>query len=298
MRHRGLFITLIVFVLLCGSFFAGMLVYLAFGSGPTTGGFFTGDALGVVTIEGPIITSRQAIDDIEEFRKSRYIKGVVLRVDSPGGSAAASQEIFEAVRRLAEKKPVVASMGTVAASGGYYVSCGANRIYANPGTTTGSIGVRLEHMIFGDLMEWAKIRRETLKSGSMKDMMPFDRPISEEAKKVLQGVVEDIHRQFKEAVAKSRGIDPAKVEEIADGRVYTGEQALLLGLVDKIGGITVAVEDAAKMAGIDGEPELVYPKQYERWIERILVGVHAALARASFEGPRPMMMMNFNTSPQ
>jgi len=292
MRHKGLFITGLFLLLIIGSFLVGMVMYLMMGGESYYTGLFGEGAVGVVTVEGPIISSEDVIEDLEQFRRDDGVKSIVLRVDSPGGAVAASQEIYEAVRRVADKKPVIASMGTVAASGGYYVSCGATKIYANPGTTTGSIGVRLEHIMIGELLKWARIGHETLKSGRLKDMMPLDKPISPEARKILQGVLDEIHQQFKKVVMDTRKIDPDKLDEIADGRIFTGEQAFGLGLVDALGGFTTAVSEAGKLGGIKGEPKIVRPKRHNRFLDRLMSEAKIFLARESMKDYlQPMFMM-------
>jgi len=201
MRNKALLIALLLIVLIGGAFFAGMLAYLiAGGEGTTLAGSLGGKKVGVVTVEGPIISAKDTVEDIERFRKDGGIASVVLRIESPGGSVAAAQEILEAVKKLAKDKPVVASMGSVAASGGYYIACGATKILANPATITGSIGVRMEHVMIGDLLRWAKIDHETLKSGRFKDLAPIDRPMTPQERAIIQDMLVDMHQQFKEAV--------------------------------------------------------------------------------------------------
>ena len=271
MRNKGLLITVVILVLIGGAFFTGMLAYLVASGGGVVG--FGGGRVGVVAVEGTILTSKDTIDHLKSFRENDDIKSIILRVESPGGSVAASQEILEAVNQAASKKPLIVSMGAVAASGGYYVALGAERIFANPATITGSIGVRMEHVMVGDLLEWAKIKHETLKSGKFKDMTPMDKPITPEARKILQNILDEMHEQFKEAVASARKLDKSKVDEIADGRIFTGQQALELGLIDELGGMPKVIEYAAKQGGIDGEPKLVYPKKSLELFERIATGM-------------------------
>ncbi|MBT3181730.1 MAG: signal peptide peptidase SppA, partial [Deltaproteobacteria bacterium] len=201
----------------------------------------------------------------------------------------------EAVQDIGKKKPVIASMGSVAASGGYYVACAAEKILANAGTTTGSIGVRLEHIMIGELLDWAKIKHETLKSGKLKNMMPIDKPISPEARKILQSVLDDIHEQFKKVVVDSRKLDKKFIDEIADGRIFTGEQALSLKLVDQLGGFTLAIQEAAKLAEIEGEPKLIYPRKHMRFIERIVSETRALIfSEKMMNYWQPMLMIKTN----
>lgn len=283
MRHKGLVIALVVVVALFGgSFLLGMISYLLFGS--TSDDISFSDKVGVVTVEGRIVTADKVVDELERFRKNNSIKAVILRVESPGGSVGASQEILEAVKKLREKKPVVAAFGSVAASGGYYVALAANKILATPGTITGSIGVRMEHVMIGDLLKWAKVQHETLKSGKFKDLAAFDRPMTEEERKVLQGVLNDIHEQFKNDVATLRNIDKSKIDEIADGRVYTGRQAKELGLIDELGGLTQAISVAGELAGIKGEPKVVYPKKGFKGFKEFLESATNVLSGKSSVG--------------
>lgn len=220
-------------------------------------GISLGERVAVVSIEGPIIDSREAVDELKDYVKDSSIKAIVLRVDSPGGGVAASQEIYTEVKRAASQKQVVASMGSLAASGGYYVSAPATRIVANPGTITGSIGVIMEIPNFEGLMDKVGVRTEVIKSGKHKDMASVFRTMTEEDRRLLQGLIEDVYEQFVEDVAESRDIPVEEVRKMADGRIYSGRQALALGLVDELGGMEQAVKLAAELAGIKGEPEVV-----------------------------------------
>ncbi len=218
--------------------------------------FSGGGEIGLIKLEDMIVTADDFIERMEEARKDDGIKAILLRIDSPGGSVAASQEIFEEVKKVNAVKPVIASMGDVAASGGYYAACGARRIFANAGTITGSIGVRMEHMNIEELLKWAKVSHETFKSGKFKDIGAFDRQMTPEEREIVQGVLSNLHEQFKKAVAESRHLTKEQIDEIADGRVYSGEQALKLGLVDELGGLAVATAAAANAAGVKGEPSI------------------------------------------
>ncbi len=269
MRHKGLIITLIAVVLLGGSFLFGMMVYFLSRSGQTQTSFFDRSGVGVITVAGTILTSDETVRQANDFLEDDNVSAVILRIQSPGGSVAASQEILEAIRILAKKKPVIASMGSVAASGGYYVALGATEIFANAGTITGSIGVRLEHIMIGDLLKWAKVQHETLKSGQFKDMMPIDAPISPEARVILEAMLEQIHVQFKQAVSTARNIPMEDLETIADGRIVTGEEAQHLKLVDTLGGLSEAINRAGELAHIEGMPHLIYPKKRHPWIEHL-----------------------------
>jgi len=213
--------------------------------------------LALVRIEGPIIDSQNAIDEIKEYTKDNSIKAIVLRVDSPGGAVAPSQEIYAEVKKAVAKKPVIVSMGSVAASGGYYIASPATRIVANPGTLTGSIGVIMELPNLEGLMNKIGIKTEVIKSGKHKDIASAFRAMGKEEREILQGVMDNVHEQFMKAVAEGRKIKIEEVRKIADGRIFTGEQAKTLGLVDELGTIEDATKAAAALVGIDGEPEIV-----------------------------------------
>ncbi len=217
------------------------------------------DSIGVVDIEGVITSSRKINEEIIKFGKNERIKGVVLRINSPGGGVGPSQEIYEEVKKLKAKKAVVAAIGAVGASGGYYVACGADRIVANPGSITGSIGVIIEFLNVRDLVEKIGVKGMVVKSGPMKDVGNPMREMTAEERKMVQGLIDNIYHQFVDAVADARKIERSKVEKIADGRIFSGEQAKKIGLVDFLGNFYDAVDITAKMVGIKGEPEVVYP---------------------------------------
>jgi protease-4 len=226
---------------------------------------FAKGGIGIVRIDGMIALADQAVKNLEAARKDPSIKAVVLRIDSPGGAVGASQEIYEEVKKVDSEKPVIVSMGDVAASGGYYIACGGRKIFANLGTITGSIGVKMEHVNIKELLSWVKVEHQTLKSGKLKDVGAYDRDMTDEERKLLQDLLAHIHAQFKRAVALERKLSEEEIEKIADGRVYTGEQAKSLGLIDEIGGLTVAVGEAARSVGIAGEPEVKEIGDYEPW---------------------------------
>lgn len=219
-----------------------------------------GQKVAVVRIEGPIVDSKEVIEEIKDYLKNSAVKAIVLRVDSPGGAVAPSQEIYEEVKRASKQKKVIASMGTVAASGGYYISAPATKVFANPGTLTGSIGVIMEIPNIEGLMNKIGVKTEVIKSGKHKDMASIFRKMKEEDRKILQGVIEDVHEQFIIAVAEGRKLPIEKVREIADGRVFTGKQAKEIGLVDELGNLEDAIKEAARLSGIKGEPEVITKK--------------------------------------
>ena len=296
MRNRWLLIVLAAAALMGIAFMAGVISYLGT-SGRESGAlsFFGRGKVAVVEVEGPIVSSDRAIEELNKARTDEGIAAAVLRIDSPGGSVGASQEILEAVRLLAKEKPVVASMGSVAASGGYYIALGAGKVLANAGTITGSIGVRLEHVMLGDLLKWARIQHETLKSGRLKDLGTFDRPMTPEERAILEALLAELHHQFKQAVAEARGLTNEEIDAIADGRVYTGEQALNLKLVDQLGGFSEAVKLAAELAGIEGEPELVRMGKRHQFLEMMLEGAARGFRRVAEQGMdywRPVMALS------
>lgn len=220
-----------------------------------------GEKIALVRVEGPIVSSGSAIEQLRKYRKDSSVKAIVLRVDSPGGAVGPSQEIYEEVGKLMKIKPVVVSMGSVAASGGYYISAPATKIYANPGTVTGSIGVIMEIPNFKGLMDKVGIRTEVIKSGKHKDLVSVFRGIGKGDRAILQGVLDDVHDQFIRAVSEGRGIPYKRVREIADGRVFTGRQAKAVGLVDALGNMQDAIMEAARLGGIKGEPNVVSKKE-------------------------------------
>ena len=221
-----------------------------------------GAKVAVVNLTGTIISSREIVSMLQTLAKNKSVKAILLRVDSPGGGVAASQEIFEEVESIRDSvKPIVVSMGSLAASGGYYVSCGATRIVANPGTITGSIGVIAMFPNYAKLMGKLGLQMDVIKSGKYKDSGSPFRQMTEQDKKYFQGVVEDSYDQFLNAVAKERKLPIDKLKKFADGRVFTGAQALKLGLVDTLGSFEDAIKIAAKLGGIKGEPVVVEAKK-------------------------------------
>lgn len=220
-----------------------------------------GEKVALVRIEGPIIDSKNTIDEIKDYTKDSSIKAIILRIDSPGGAVAPSQEIYEEVRKAATKKPIVVSMGSVAASGGYYIASPATRIIANPGTLTGSIGVIMEIPNIEGLMNKVGIKTEVIKSGRHKDIASVFRGRSKEEREILQAVLNDVHEQFITAVAEGRKMLPDDVRKVADGRIFTGKQALKIGLVDELGNLEDAIKVASRLAGVKGEPKIVTKKE-------------------------------------
>jgi len=220
-----------------------------------------GEKIGVVPITGVITDSLAIIDQLHEFKKNNKVKAIVVRIDSPGGGVGPSQEIYEEIKKIKKEKKVVASIGSLGASGGYYVACACDTIVANAGAITGSIGVIVEYANFEELLDKIGLKGVVLKSGKYKDVMSPIREMTDEEKSLLQAVVDDIHQQFVSAVVNSRHLTKEQGESVADARIFTGAQAKALGLVDELGDFRDAVDIAAKMGGIKGEPELIYPKK-------------------------------------
>ena len=221
-----------------------------------------GGAVALVKIEGLLVTSDSVVDELNDYADDRSVKAIVLRIDSPGGGVVASQEIYNAVRNAKkEGKLIVASMGSVAASGGYYVAAAADKIVANPGTLTGSIGVKMEFANVEKLLEKIGVKGMVVKAGEYKDVGSPFRDMTEQEKKLLQDVIDDVHGQFIDAVAEGRGLPAADVKAIADGRIFTGRQALAIKLVDQLGDLADSIQLAGTLAGIKGKPRIVEKKK-------------------------------------
>ncbi|MEO5359862.1 MAG: signal peptide peptidase SppA [Nitrospirota bacterium] len=220
-----------------------------------------GEKIALIKVEGVIMSSKDTIKELKKYREDPSIKAIVLSVDSPGGAVVPSQEIYEEVKKTNAKKKVVVSMGSVAASGGYYISAPATRIMANSATVTGSIGAYMETVNISDLMDKLGVKREVVKSAKYKDMGSLYHGLGPEERAMFQGLLDDIHHQFVEAVASGRKMPIEKAEALADGRIFTGRQALKAGLVDKIGTLQDAIKETALLVGIKGEPNVVTKKE-------------------------------------
>lgn len=224
----------------------------------------------VLEIEGVLMESTKAVKQLAALAERDDIGAVVLRIDSPGGAVGPSQEIFEQVLRLKKEKKVVVSMGDLAASGGYYIACAADRIVANPGTITGSIGVLMQFLNIKELAAKLHIKEITIKSGKNKDLgNPFGE-LTAEQRQILQEVSDDVHLQFIEAVAKGRKIPVKEVAKIADGRIFSGRQALRLKLVDELGNLEKAIEVAGKLAGLAEKPQVTWIKEKRSFWRELL----------------------------
>jgi protease-4 len=253
-----------------------------------------GPRVGVVELTGTITDSKEVVGELHELRKDNSIKAIVLRIDSPGGAVAPSQEIYRAVLRAKKDKRVVCSMGTVAASGGFYVAAACDKIYASPGTITGSIGVISEFPHVQSLLSLAHVEVDTIKSGPLKDLGSPLRPMSAEERKFFQSFVDGVYEQFLDDVSAGRKISKDELRPLADGRIFTGKQALQLKLVDELGNLEDAIGGAAKLAGATGEPVPVFQKKSRgTWIGEILrgavEGARAGAQRGSIEVRDPRL---------
>ena len=259
MRRRPILTALLILIVICAVFF--LMVFGISHFGDQYAFEFGGDRVGIVKIEGTIVESEPIIDKIIKFRKSKRVKAIVLRINSPGGMVAPSQEIYQEVKKACREKKVIVSMESVAASGGYYIACTADKIVANPGTLVGSIGVILQIENIEELFNKIGLRRKVVKSGKYKDIGSITRPMTEEEEAILQEFSDDIYNQFVDAVAEGRGMKREEVLKIADGRIFTGVQAVGLGLVDRLGNLQDAISIAGEIVGIEGEPKVIYPKK-------------------------------------
>jgi len=248
---RGCLIVVLVIV--------GFFVLLAVVSTTDWFSFARGEKVAVLPINGMIIDSEGTIEHFKEFAKDDSIKAIVLRLNTPGGGVGPSQEIYEEVRKVRGKKVIVVSMGAVAASGGYLIACAADKIFANPGTITGSIGVIMKFVNMEDLTEKIGLRGFVVKSGEFKDIGSPIRKMKPEERQLLQSVIDNVHSQFINSVVEGRKLARDDVLAIADGRIFSGEQAKELGLVDRLGNLEDAVAEAGIMAKIEGEPRVVTP---------------------------------------
>ena len=235
----------------------------------TSGNILLSPRIALIKIEGVIVDSREVIDDLKKYKDNPAVKAILLRIDSPGGGVVPSQEIYEEVKKIREEgqKKVVVSMGTVAASGGYYIASASDRIVANPGTLTGSIGVIMELANVEGLLRKIGVDSLVIKSGRHKDIGSPFRKMKPEEREILQHLLDDIHNQFIEAVASGRGLPEDKIRELADGRIFTGREAKEIGLVDDLGNLQDAIRLTADIAGIEGEPKIVETQKRLSWFD-------------------------------
>lgn len=241
-----------------------LIVFLFLGALSREGFTFAtpGKKIALIELTGPIKSSRPIVSQLEEYGEDDSVPAIVLRINSPGGRVAASQEVYQQIKRVRHSgKRVVVSMGSVAASGGYYVACAADTIVANPGTITGSIGVIFQLPNAQELFKKIGIGFEVVKSGKHKDMGSPVRRVTEEERRLLQSVIDDAYDQFLDVIVKERGLSREAVLKLADGRIFTGRQAKEIGLVDVLGDYQYAIGLAAKMVGIEGKPRTVMEKR-------------------------------------
>ncbi len=251
------------------------LVYLTMHNGEETSlSSSFGDKIGVVDLEGVIIDPVTIVPQLKKFGDDDSIKAIIIKVNSPGGGAAASEEIYREVKHIRDvkKKHIVAAISTVGASGAYYVSSGTNKIYADNGSIVGSIGVIMEWVNYGDLLRWAKLKEETIAAGEFKDTGDPTRELTPQERVYLQSLADDMHTQFIQAVAEGRHAKVEDIKAIANGKVWTGQQALSMHLVDQIADFQAAVEDTAKAVNIKGEPVLVHPQKDRKTLADLLFG--------------------------
>jgi protease-4 len=273
----------------------GVFVYLVFcllafifymSAGSSSSFSFTGNHIVSLDLEGTITESGDFVTQLKEYGNRPTVRAVVIRINSPGGGVAASQEIYQSIIRFRSEHPdkkVVVSMASVAASGGYYVACAADTIFANPGSVTGSIGVIMDWYNYGELLEWAKMKNIVIKTGPYKDAGSSTRPLTEEEKAYFQSIVDSMYAQFVSAVATSRNMEVEDVRRIADGRVFTGQEAFELGLIDKIGTYQDAIDAAAASAGIEGEPKIIRPLKKKVSLLDIILGDVRSVLSENFD---------------
>jgi len=251
------------------------LVYLTLHAGSNEaafGGF--GERIGVVDLDGVILSPEPVVGQLKKFNDDSSIKAIILHVNSPGGGVAASEEIYREVKRIHDekKKRIVVSIETVGASGAYYVSSASNKIYADNGSIVGSIGVIAEWVNYGDLLKWAKLKSIVFKTGEFKDTGNPARDLTPAEQAYMQSLIDNMFGQFVQAVADGRGMKFDDVKAIANGKVWTGEQALSMKLIDKVGDFQAVVRDTAKAVGISGEPTLVHPEKDRRTLLDLMLG--------------------------
>lgn len=295
-RKRDVVIAVIIgvsFLIAIGFFALVFIGLLAEDESVSWGGF--GDRVAVIEVYGTIYDSESIVRQLKKWGDNNSIKAIVLHIDSPGGAVAPSQEIYNEILRIREEeeKIVVASMLSVAASGGYLISCAVDKIVANPGTITGSIGVVIQFPTAGELFDKIGIAYETVKSGELKDVGSLDRSMTKNEREMLTEMVMDTYEQFVDVVEEGRGMDREEVYKLADGAVFSGRRALELGLVDTLGGFEDAVRIAAEMAGIDGEPKVVREYKPKQTIWDLLGSMAGEIKEISYgeiQSPRVMYL--------
>lgn len=249
--------------------------------------FSLNDRVGVVTVQGVITDAREIVSQLNEYAKDDAIRAVVLRIDSPGGAVAPAEEIYGAVQELKKKKPVVSSMGSIAASGGYLIACPANRIVANSGTITGSISAIIHFANIEALLKKVGVQSSAIKSGKFKDLGSPTRSMTPEEKLILQELVDDIYDYLLDVISRDRKINKEELRKIADGRIFTGRQAQKLGLVDELGDLEYSLKLAGKLAGIKGKPEAVYPPKKKANLWELVLQSAVSAVISEWKGREP-----------
>jgi protease IV len=263
-------VTVLVILCVVALLLGGAMTALLSIAGPSSGISF-GNRIGVITVEGTIVDPEPVLTQLVEFKKDKRVKAIILRVNSPGGGVAPSQEIYREIRKTIKTKKVIVSMGNLAASGGYYIASGANKIVASPGTLSGSIGVIMEFIQLEDLLRKLGVGLEVLKTGEFKDIGSPHRKMSDRDKDLIRDLIGEIQGQFVDAVAKGRNLPVEKVREIADGRVLSGARCKELGLVDMLGNFQDAVDLAKEISGIEGDVTLVYSRKAKGKLWQLLL---------------------------
>jgi len=251
------------------------LVYMTLHAGGGDAGITSfGDRIGVVDLDGVILSPQPVVGQLKKFADDSSIKAIILHVNSPGGGVAASEEIYREVKRIRseKKKRIVVSIETVGASGAYYVASASDKIYADQGSIVGSIGVIAQWVNYGDLLKWAKLKDVVLKTGEFKDTGNPTRDLTPNEQAYMQSLIDNMFGQFVQAVAEGRGMKFEDVKSIANGKVWTGEQAMSMKLIDGVGDFETAVADTAKSVGIKGEPTLVRPDRDRKTLMDLLLG--------------------------
>ena len=247
--------------------------------------------IALVHVNGMLMDSRDIVRQLSDYRHDPQVRGIILRIDSPGGAVAPAQEIYSEIMKLrADNKTVYASMGTVAASGGYYIACAADYVLASPGTLTGSISAVMAFSNIEELTKKVGVKPNIIKSGKFKDVGSPLRAMTPEEQSLLQDVVDDVHEQFVQAIATGRDLPLAEVQKIADGRIMTGQQALKLKLIDEVGGLEKTIELLAKKLGVAGRPKLIEQKDKTPFLDWLLQGsLSRGLAQTLMPSPQPRL---------
>jgi protease-4 len=258
--------------------------------------FAGGEKIAVVDLKGVILSADDVVRQMKKYRDDRSIRAILLRIDSPGGGVVPSQEMYETVRQVRDGgKPVIVSMGSLAASGGYYVACGASRLVANRGTLTGSIGVISEFLQYGEALGKIGVQVKTIKAGKLKDAGSPVRKMTDVDERYFQALMDDVHRQFIAVVERERDLAHDDAVSLADGRVFTGEQAVEIGLVDTLGTYEEAVQIAASLAGIAGKPTIVRERKKTSFLDTMFGDVADEARQVTQELlDRPVLSYRFN----